>query len=282
MSRLRWSHLFARKTQPAAGRRRRVRPVVEPLEERTLLTAGTLDPTFNPGSPLPGTVTTDFHSTGTAVAIDQSGGPNNGDIYVAGYATDPSTGLEDFALARYLPTAGQGPGQMPGRLDTSFGNNGEKLINFGDISTNNIPIGLGNAVATSVQVHGDGKIVVGGSVRVGNPANGNFGAGLNNDFAVVRVNSDGSLDNNFGTNGKAVFDFTSLFANRPGDDQLLALGIDGHSRIVAGGTAFDPVSGHYDLALARLDPRGNLDRARPGSPGFGTGGASRPPTSTRP
>jgi uncharacterized delta-60 repeat protein len=222
------------------GVRRRIVPAVEPLEERALLSvAGTLDPTFGNG----GIQSTDINGWANAVAIDRSGGPTNGDIYVAGTADDPGVpNLKDFVLARYLPN---------GQLDTNFGDGGEILTNFGGT-----PIGAGNDSATAVAVQRNGRIVVAGSAVVTNSANPNAGAV---DFAVARYNPDGSPDTSFGTNGLVAFDFTSLFANRPGADLINALGIDGRNRIVVGGTARDPASGLVDFALARLDPSGKLD-----------------------
>jgi uncharacterized delta-60 repeat protein len=223
--------------------RRRVNPAVEPLEERALLSvAGTLDPTFGNG----GLQATAFmtSASGNAVAIDRSGGATNGDIYVAGSATDPGNpNFEDFCLARYLPN---------GQLDTSFGNGGEVLTNFG-----NTPIGQGDARATAVAVQRDGRIVVAGHAQVMTNNNPNRGY---DDFAVARYNPNGSPNTSFGTNGQVVFDFTSLFGNAPSDDVLRALGIDSRNRIVVGGTADDPVTGSAEgFALARLDPLGNLD-----------------------
>jgi uncharacterized delta-60 repeat protein len=239
MIRYPWSVPSGRGNRPRGGRRR-VRPGVEPLEERALLSvAGTLDPTFGNG----GIQTTPFNSfgDGTAVAIDQSGGPTNGDIYVAGTAADPNNPrLTEFALARYLPN---------GQLDLTFGTNGEVLTNFG-----NTPIESDSAFANAVAVQRDGKIVVAGSARVESDAAPNFAG---NDFAVARYTPNGSLDTNFGTQGLVVFDFTSFFGNSGGRDVINALGIDSQNRIVLGGDATH--GGQVDFALARLDPLGNFD-----------------------
>ena len=179
MSRFRWSHLFARKTQPAGNRRRRVRPAVESLEERTLLAAavqGVLDPTFGLG----GLVTTNFNAVGQAVAID----PESGKILVAGSAFP--NGHSDFALARY---------NSNGSLDTSFGSGGEVLTDFTAL------LGPGTATATSIAVQSDGKIVVGGSAgTTTGPA----------EFALARYNGNGTLDNNFGNQGLVVINFSSI------------------------------------------------------------------------
>jgi uncharacterized delta-60 repeat protein len=242
MSRFQCTALFARKSKPRSNLRK-ARLVVEALEERALLSvAGTLDPTFGNG----GLQATAFmtQAAGNAVAIDRSGGPTNGDIYVAGSASDPGNPSEDdFVLARYLPN---------GQVDTSFGTGGEVLTNF-----RNTPISAGNATAQAVAVQKDGGIVVAGSASVKNYANPNRG-GI--DFAVARYNPDGSPDTHFGTNGLVAFDFTILFSsNLPQSDFINALGIDSRNRIVVGGDAFDPSNGVADYALARLEPSGELD-----------------------
>ena len=91
----------------------------------------------------------------------------DGKILVAGLSL--IGGNNDFALVRY---------NSDGTLDTSFGG--------GDgIATT--AVGAGNDGGYSVMVQADGKIVVAGTSNNGS----------NDDFAVVRYNSDGSLDTSF-------------------------------------------------------------------------------------
>src|SRR5687767_11486935 len=101
--------LFSRNTSKRPPRRtssastRPFRPWMEPLEDRTLLTAGALDPTFGLG----GKVTTDFSlsaDSGRSVAVQ-----GDGKIVVAGLS-----GF-DFAVARY---------NDDGSLDSTFGSHG--------------------------------------------------------------------------------------------------------------------------------------------------------------
>jgi uncharacterized delta-60 repeat protein len=231
MPRSRWSHLFTRKTRPAAGRRRTVRPAVEALEERALLTAavqGILDPTFGPNHN--GLVTTTFNSVDTAVAIDHEGGK----IVAAGNAF--VNGQPEFALARY---------NADGSLDTSFGSGGEVLTDFTPL------LGPGgSAEASAVAIQSDGKIVVAGFAD--NAANST------SDFAVARYNPDGTLDNSFGNQGRVVIDFSSVFG-AAGPDQAHGLAVQADGKIVVAGQADDPGSRVWDFALARLTPQGNLD-----------------------
>src|SRR6186997_2673703 len=66
----------------------------------------------------------------------------------------------------------------PGDLDASFGTGGK-------VTT---PIGNGNLYGNSVVMQSDGKIVVAGH--------------SDSDFALVRYNTNGSPDTNFGTGGR--------------------------------------------------------------------------------
>src|SRR6185369_7533814 len=68
-------------------------------------------------------------------------------------------------------------------------------------------------------------------------------AGAN--FAIARYNSDGSLDTNFGTNGKVIAGFS----------QAYSIVIQSDSKIIVAGTASDP----FSLALVRLNEDGSFD-----------------------
>src|SRR5262249_20460037 len=94
----------------------------------------------------------------------------------------------------------------------------------------------------------DGKIVAAGSTGVSNT-----------DFALVRYNPNGSLDNSFGSAGKVT---TEISPGQPDDAYAVAVQPDG--RIVAAGTTFaGPTSD--DFAVVRYETDGSLD----GSFGFG-------------
>lgn len=82
---------------------------VERLEDRTLLDAGALDPTFGTG----GLVTTDFGQsaeTAQAVAVQP-----DGKLVVAGVSQVPSRSRNEFGMARYIAA---------GALDPTFGTGG--------------------------------------------------------------------------------------------------------------------------------------------------------------
>ena len=95
-----------------------------------------------------------------------------------------SSGVVDFVLARFTPD---------GQLDAEFDGDGFVETDFPDSQFERVE---------AVLVQPDGKIVAGG--RTG-PTNAALADRI--DFALVRYNPDGSLDNGFGTNGRARTDF---------------------------------------------------------------------------
>jgi uncharacterized delta-60 repeat protein len=188
---------------------------------------GSLDTSFGKG----GKVSTDFAGgmdVARAVVIQA-----DGKIVVVGSAFAGSTTGTDFGVVRY---------NADGSLDTTFGNGGKVTTSF----TSNL-----FDSAQSVVLQSDGRILVGGYSR---------GAGTNmDDFAVVRYNTDGSLDTSFGTGGKVT---TNFGAGATDDAYAMALQSDG--RIVLAGTS--NLNGNYDFALARYNTDGSLDSS------FGTAG----------
>ena len=180
---------------------------------------GQLDPTFDED----GKAIADFGSegsTGHAVAIQ-----SDGKIVMAGNTS--CTGcLNDFALARY---------NVDGSLDNSFGTGGLVTTDHGPKF-----LELGYAVA----VQPDDKIVVAGGTLSGLSGT---------ELVLERYNVDGSLDNSFGTGGRAADNFA---AGAVGND--VAIQTDGKIVVVG--------SSNSDFALARYNIDGNLDSS------FGTGG----------
>src|SRR5262249_58379712 len=90
--------------------------------------------------------------------------------------------------------------------------------------------------------------------------------GNNNDFALARLNADGSLDTGFGTAGRTMTDFSN------GNDQAFAVAVDSVGKLVVAGSATNSTTG-VDFALARYDSDGNLDTT------FGAGGKVTTPVS---
>jgi uncharacterized delta-60 repeat protein len=145
---------------------------------------------------------------------------SNGKIVVAGYSFNPN-GHAVFTLVRYNPD---------GTLDTGFGKSGKVTTEIGRNSDS----------ANSVALQSDGKIVVAGD---------SFAPG-NNDFAVARYNTDGTLDTAFNRSGKATADFSKLDYGR-------SVAVQSDGKIVVAGDA-----AHGDgrtFAVARFNADGTPD-----------------------
>jgi uncharacterized delta-60 repeat protein/uncharacterized repeat protein (TIGR01451 family) len=184
---------------------------------------GTPDATFGTA----GRATTDhLGANNSAYSVALSGS----NIVVAGVVSNP-LGNRDFMVARYNSLGALDPtfnalGGTPGYVITGF--NG-----FDD-------------VARAVAVQTDGKIVAGGYAR------NSLG---DDDFAAVRYNTDGSLDNSFGINGLITTNFEDGSA-----DQAFGMALDSSApqKIILVGTAL-PVGGKRDFALVRYNANGGLD-----------------------
>jgi len=124
----------------------------------------------------------------------------------------------------------------PGDLDTTFGNGGIVITR-----DNNIPQ-LDYALGMAIQ--SDGKIVV-----VGEGSLGTF----NWDFAVVRYNTDGSLDSSFGGTGIVI---TQLSIDYDGASSV-AIQADG--KIVVAGSRYNCFCIDSSFAVVRYNPNGSLD-----------------------
>jgi uncharacterized delta-60 repeat protein len=119
---------------------------------------------------------------------------------------------EDFALVRY---------NANGSLDTDFGTGGK-------VTTD---IGSDDDSANSVAIQADGKILAAG-----------YSYGNNTDFALARYNADGTLDTNFGADGKVT---TAI----GGTDVGVSVAIQSDGNIVLAGHSDN--GSNYDFAVAR-------------------------------
>ena len=82
---------------------------------------------------------------------------------------------------------------------------------------------------------------------------------FNYDFALIRYNTDGSLDPGFGIEGKVITDFSGT------NDEALGVAIQADNKIVAVGGSPSPATNN-DFVLARYNTDGSLDNT------FGNGG----------
>lgn len=130
-----------------------------------------------------------------------------------------------FKVVRFNPN---------GSVDSSFGKGGSVTPSFGGLYQN----------AHSVAIQPDGKIVIGGS-RLQDLAS-------DYEYALARLNPNGSLDPTFGTAGTVVTATGSCCE----ESGVLSVLIEPDGKIVAAGNGY----------LARYHPNGSLD------PTFGDGG----------
>ena len=118
-----------------------------------------------------------------------------------------------------------------GTPDDTFGDDGRVVEDFG----------TGEAYGRAVEIQDDGKIVVAAWGR----APGGY------DFGLMRFDDDGSLDDSFSGDGKAL---TSI---GPRNDTAESMVIQDDGAIVVGGST--KVDREYHWAFARFDTTGELD-----------------------
>jgi len=100
-------------------------------------------------------------------------------------------------------------------------------------------------MARSMLIQPDGKIIVGGSSFNSNDW----------DFSLIRFNTNGSIDNNFGKSGKVMSDF-----NQSGDEaESMAIQSDGKILLAGSSDSSDASGLIYRFALARYKSSGSLD-----------------------
>ena len=193
-------------------------------------TDGSLDSTFGTNGiatswvEVSNTLLQDDEAKSVAIQAD-------GKIVIGGYS---GTGSETyFSIVRF---------NANGSIDNSFGSNGNGVVLTS--------IGAGWDVVSSVAIQGDSKIVAAGYTETGY---------YQYEFALARYNTDGSLDNTFGTNG-----IVTTAVEQSSQASSEAIQSDG--KIVVAGWSND---GNYDyFALARYDTNGSLDNT------FGTNGTT--------
>ena len=178
-----------------------------------LNTNGTLDNTFN-GT---GAVTTNLADDTTKSVAIQS----DGKIVVSGSKYDATAHTSEYFVLRY---------NTNGTLDTTFNSTGVVLASIDKTKPN---------TAADVKIQTDGKIVVCGSSYVGSYK----------DIAVIRLNTNGTLDNTFNGTGK----LTSGFL-KSGSDRIEKLAVQSDGKILAAG-----YTSTNNISLARYNANGTLD-----------------------
>ncbi|WMX12038.1 T9SS type A sorting domain-containing protein [Aureispira sp. CCB-E] len=181
--------------------------------------AGSLDPSFGIGGKVVTSITN---------GLDQAHGvaiQTNGKIVVAGNSSSLITG-KDFVCARY---------NTNGTLDSTFGNGG--------IVTTDLQIGSED-VAYDLVIQTNGKIILAGSSD----------NGTKKDAALVRYNTNGSIDSTFGTNGIVISTFVS---NQQDEIKVVKIHALTGNIIVGGNTEIS--SNEAKPIVARYLSTGNLD-----------------------
>jgi uncharacterized delta-60 repeat protein len=128
----------------------------------------------------------------------------------------------DFGIVRLNAT---------GVLDTSFDTDGKVTATFSANTFEEV---------SGVFVLPDGKIIVSGNTDF---------VGGQDDFAVMRFNTDGSLDNTFGSGGRTLTGF-----NINSGDLSTAMAVYPNGKIVVAGQA-----GYGTIALCRFNANGTID-----------------------
>ncbi len=147
----------------------------------------------------------------SAVAIQ-----SDGKILVAGGSNNAMN--DDFALVRY---------NTNGTLDNLFGNGGIVITDIDSSET-----------AYSMAIQPNGKIILAGKI-------------VNHDFALVRYNNDGTLDNSFGNNGKLITDISGSANLQP------AIAIQSDGKILLASRVY--MFNGNDIVLIRYNTDGTLD-----------------------
>jgi uncharacterized delta-60 repeat protein len=146
-----------------------------------------------------------------------------------------TTGVYNVTTTRYLSN---------GNLDLAFGINGMVTTS---ISGN-------DDSGRSLLLQPDGKIIVAGETSL-NPPNSLF---------LIRYNTDGTLDNSFGSGGIVT---TTIGINDPSSPSSGKIALQGDGKIVLN-CNYKPTNSTYASALIRYNANGTLDNS------FGTAGIS--------
>jgi uncharacterized delta-60 repeat protein len=182
---------------------------------------GSLDNSFGTN----GTVITSF---GVISMVTSSARQVDGKIVAVGnMGSGVSPDGNKFALSRYTTN---------GNLDSTFGTDGKITTAVRNIDD----------VANSVGIQADGKIIAAGTSY----HDTNFDIGP--DIAIVRYNTNGSIDTTFGTKGKVI---TAL-----NDDSFaVSINIQEDQKIVVSCSTYK--GGIYNFVLVRYTTDGSLDKS---------------------
>ncbi|MDB5272304.1 MAG: large protein [Chitinophagaceae bacterium] len=147
----------------------------------------------------------------------------SGNLYVAGFETNSSGGQNPFVV-KMLPS---------GKLDPTFGTEGKSVFPIGSSGEFFYP--------NSITLQANGKIVMAGYFNY-------VGDGSSQYASVLRLNADGSLDENFGPNG-GYYTYISISAYT---SVVIA-----NNMIFATGGTYTPTYQYADFIISVLDTTGS-------------------------
>jgi uncharacterized delta-60 repeat protein len=188
-------------------------------------------------------VSANGHDRLFAVAFDKEGS-----FYAAGSVADSTDASADsrMLVAKF---------KADGELDTSFGTNG--------YASHNAIVGTSGEAARSILVQASGKIVIAGTIE-------HDGADdpRDRDLALLRFNSDGTLDASFGTNGVATLNLSEGEASGTSyvADNIGGMTADDSGRILIHAAKKRDGGSDTDFVLVRFSADGVQDQ------NFGTNG----------
>jgi len=188
---------------------------------------GSLDQSFGFGGLIADAAHGGHSTTFTAVLVQP-----DGKIVAAGFFTESVGCMRSQAwIARYNPN---------GSNDTTFGG-GDGKVEFPYVYVNGCPV---DSFHYSLALQNDGKILAAGTSK---------NSSLNFDFAVTRLNTDGSLDTSFNQDGLAMMPIGSSFERA----QAVAVRSDG--KIVLAGYSQSDRTQNTDFAVVMLTSQGLYD-----------------------
>jgi uncharacterized delta-60 repeat protein len=178
-----------------------------------------------------GSTDTSFGDSGIAAFVGIDNGAKQVLLQADGKIVVAEVQGSDYALWRV---------NADGSADTAFGVDGAVQASLGGVSM----------VAASAVLQADGKLILSGY---------SYDGGEGDDqFSVLRLNADGSVDTGFGTDGRFDLDGGD-------DDRAACVTVQADGKIVVAG-ASDGLDDDMQLSVVRLTASGELDTS------FGTGG----------
>lgn len=152
--------------------------------------------------------------------FDGMGIDSNNNIILAGYTT-----LSSGLILRITPN---------GTLDSTFGTQG---ITYLEDDINFIP------EINSIQIQNDGKIVLGGGNIVNNVI----------DYLLIRLNSNGTIDTSFGTNGISLIGLANVY------EKIIDIKVLNDGKIVALGFSQENFASSLQAVILKFNSVGLLD-----------------------